>query len=269
MSFFITNYQEFKEFFMIKQFDILPYHTNNAYYNMALDEVLFQSVINGKRKAAIRLYSWEKPSISIGYFQSHQSIDLQKCQKKSISIVRRMTGGRAVYHHNELTYCIVSQLTPKEAGQKKKVFSDLSEIILKGIETLGLQGKLNSDTQGDVKNPNCFQTKSICEIIDENRNKLVGSAMLIRDQAVIQQGSIPLDKSFEWIKFYLSNRSEELCNTVNAINHPLIKSNANSFIAGIKQNFDCNLISLDEQEKQQVQTLIQDKYRHDEWTFKK
>src|SRR3972149_6488404 len=78
----------------------------SASYNMALDEAIATTVRKGSSPPTLRLYGWNVPSVSIGYFQKVRDIDFDYCIEKSISIVRRPTVGRAILHNNEITYSL-------------------------------------------------------------------------------------------------------------------------------------------------------------------
>ena len=72
---------------------------NNAFMNMALDEAVSEFVAGGISPPTIRFYTWTPSAVSIGYFQSlHDEVDVSRCMQQGIDIVRRRTGGGAVYH---------------------------------------------------------------------------------------------------------------------------------------------------------------------------
>ena len=88
---------------------------NNAYWNMAMDEVLLKSVTKSETETpALRLYGWTPPAVSIGYFQSmDQEVNVQSCKKNGVDLVRRITGGGAVLHDSELTYSFITRKYPQ------------------------------------------------------------------------------------------------------------------------------------------------------------
>ena len=72
--------------------------------NMAIDEAVFESIATQKSISTLRLYGWAPPTISIGYFQSlEEEVDLDSCKKMGVDVVRRITGGGAVFHEHEIT----------------------------------------------------------------------------------------------------------------------------------------------------------------------
>ena len=80
----------------------------DAFFNMALDELLMNKVRRGEIPPVIRLYEWKTPTLSIGYFQKmEKEIDIHKVEEYGYQLVRRKTGGRGVLHDKELTYSLV------------------------------------------------------------------------------------------------------------------------------------------------------------------
>src|SRR6056297_4199709 len=91
-----------------KEWRFLDTGTNDAFYNMAVDEALMKSCRAKKSPPVIRFYRWSPPGLSLGYNQeSAKAVDREECNSKGIDIVRRLTGGRAILHDNELTYSII------------------------------------------------------------------------------------------------------------------------------------------------------------------
>ena len=80
----------------------------DAALNMALDEAILLHHIRGDVPPTLRVFRWFQPSISLGRFQNiEREIESERCQQQSVALVRRPTGGRAVYHRDEFTYSIV------------------------------------------------------------------------------------------------------------------------------------------------------------------
>ena len=76
--------------------------------NMAIDDYLFQS-LSSDHQTFLRFYRWERPTVSLGYSQDiRKVVDVNYCRKQGIDIVRRMTGGKLVLHHKEVTYSLCS-----------------------------------------------------------------------------------------------------------------------------------------------------------------
>lgn len=80
-----------------------------GYYQMAMDEALLYSVVLGATPI-LRLYVFSRPTVTVGYFQKiSEVVDLDYASREGIDVVRRPTGGGAVYHdpHGEITYSVV------------------------------------------------------------------------------------------------------------------------------------------------------------------
>src|SRR5512135_1825792 len=75
-----------------------------ASYNMALDEAVATLLRKNGFPPTLRLYGWDRSSLSLGCFQKTSDVDIDYCKTNNIPIVRRPTGGRAILHGDELTY---------------------------------------------------------------------------------------------------------------------------------------------------------------------
>src|SRR3989344_3306441 len=85
--------------------------TYSAAMNMAIDHAVYESVANEREYPTIRFYKWLNSSVSIGAYQNPKEINLDACKKHNIGIVRRMTGGRAVFHDKiDFTYSVIAPI---------------------------------------------------------------------------------------------------------------------------------------------------------------
>ena len=142
--------------------------SSDAYTNMGTDEALLES-----GAPTLRLYEWNPPAVSIGYFQSlTQEVDLDSCSRQHIDLVRRITGGGAVFHHKELTY----SFTCPETMVPKDIIASYELIcgaVAASLVSLGL--------------PAIF--RPINDIV-VNGKKISGSAQTRRQGVVLQHGTI-------------------------------------------------------------------------------
>ncbi|MEW6586032.1 MAG: octanoyltransferase, partial [Nitrospirota bacterium] len=65
----------------------------SAFYNMAMDEAIASAVRKEISPPTLRLYGWDRLSVTIGRFQQSGDIDIEYCAGKGIPFVRRPTGG--------------------------------------------------------------------------------------------------------------------------------------------------------------------------------
>src|SRR3989338_6447730 len=89
---------------------LIPLRNYPAPLNMAIDDALAESVLKS-RIPAIRFYKWKGSAVSIGINQNQNEINLDLCKKLGVDVVRRMTGGAAVFHDkNDLTYSVIAPI---------------------------------------------------------------------------------------------------------------------------------------------------------------
>jgi len=169
----------------------------NAFFNMAVDERLVRSVESGEFPATVRVYGWDPPAVSFGYAQRiGKEVDLARADERGIEIVRRLTGGRAVLHWNELTYSVICPDDhPSVGGNISDVYKAISTCLVTGLQSIGVEAQLEpgrspvpSPRGKDVTSP-CFSSTSQYEITLSGR-KLVGSAQRRMGRIVLQHGSI-------------------------------------------------------------------------------
>lgn len=165
-----------------------------ASYNMALDEAIAAHVRKGDASPTLRLYVWDRPSLSLGCFQKVSDINIEYCTANKIPIVRRPTGGRAILHDNELTYSF-SVRTDHDAFSKGLLdsYRKISAAFALAFKKAGINAETKRQREkGRVlaKSPFCFQSSSFGEILIDNR-KVVGSAQKRWNDGLLQQGSIP------------------------------------------------------------------------------
>lgn len=166
--------------------------------NMAIDEALFRCFDPASSQPTLRLYGWQPAALSIGRFQkAADDLDLDRCRADSLTIVRRITGGGAIYHADELTYSIICspQQIPAAASVKES-FRVLTSFLLGLYRALGLQAAYAADlatagTRLGGRTPLCFAGKESYDILVNGR-KLGGNAQRRSRQIIFQHGSIPL-----------------------------------------------------------------------------
>jgi lipoate-protein ligase A len=158
---------------------------------MARDHALALNLPPGE--GVLRLYRWNPPTISFG--RNEPSRDLYHrplAREEGVAFVRRPTGGRAVLHHHELTYGLIFPLNA--FGGLRAAYRLINKGLLAGIQALGAAAELAADT-GPSLPPDagpCFRQPAEGEVTAVGR-KLIGSAQVRIDDAVLQHGSLILD----------------------------------------------------------------------------
>ena len=168
--------------------------------NMVKDRAILIACNEGETPATLRLYGWQKPTLSIGYSQDvSKNIDLESCEQNRISVVRRFTGGRALLHQYELTYSLVAPIPHKAfPGSLRGAFEKISQAILESLKLVKIEGvkvaeKKDRKSGFEPKRfPACFSVANHFEITVEGK-KLIGSAQRRLRSAFLQHGSLILD----------------------------------------------------------------------------
>ncbi len=142
----------------------------------------------------LRLYGWDRLSLSLGYFQKASEADIGYCGSRGVPVVRRPTGGRAILHGEELTYSLsaVTHSGPFSGGLLDS-YRRIASVFHLAFRKMGVCAEKKAQREkGSVLagSPLCFQSSSYGEILIESR-KVIGSAQKRWDDGLLQQGSIP------------------------------------------------------------------------------
>ena len=96
--------------------------------NLATDQAIAEQVSYGASLPTLRFYSWNRPTLSLGYAQPISLVDSRLASRLKIPIVRRSTGGQAILHDDELTYSIalprIHALTKKGIMASYQIFNN-------------------------------------------------------------------------------------------------------------------------------------------------
>lgn len=173
----------------------------DAYYNMAIDEAISIHVREDKTAITLRLYEWLNPTITVGSFQRLDQIDLMFCKKNGIPVVRRPTGGRAIFHFDEITYSFSSTNQEPFTGRLFQVYQKLGSVFCVAFKSIGIdvQMNLNKKTYNVTKTPLCFKSTSYGELTYGGK-KVIGSAQKRWREGFLQQGTIPLSIDYLTMK---------------------------------------------------------------------
>ena len=158
---------------------------------MALDEVLLRGCQEGGAPL-FRLYGWDPPGLSLGRFQrSLDGVDLDFCRRAGIPVVRRLTGGRSVLHHREITYSVISRYEePFGRTGVVETYMIIARGLAAGLQDLGVETRIAGKRDRNLsRSPDCFKTVSLRELTWRGR-KLVGSAQIRERGGFLQHGSI-------------------------------------------------------------------------------
>lgn len=178
-------------------------------YLMERDQKELEAAASNSRGPCLKVYEWDVPTLSVGFHQKTDKLDLDALANSKVPLVRRPTGGAAVLHSEELTYAIVIPDVPElRAGALLQEYVGRS--IAAALNEIGVPAEL--DERGEALAPlenrtSCFVRTSRWEVAVRGK-KIVGSAQRRLGDALLQHGSILLGDDHLRISDFLVVKSE-------------------------------------------------------------
>jgi lipoate-protein ligase A len=181
---------------------------------MAVDEALLAAAVE-EGIATLRLYQWNEPTLSLGYFQRYDD-RRQHPASSDCAVVRRQTGGGAILHDRELTYSLTLPAGHPLARDATALYAAVHEAFIRQLaprlQSAATAGSLvlNEDQSPLAAGDEpflCFQRRSRGDLLlvrdrdtqQTNRRplayKLLGSAQRRHRGAILQHGSLLLGQS--------------------------------------------------------------------------
>jgi lipoate-protein ligase A len=162
-------------------------------WNLACDEALLRS---GDVRPVLRLYAWDPPALSLGYFQPAEPF-VSLARQAGALLVRRPTGGGAIHHDREFTFCLVA--TPGRDGYPLDIVTAYEQVhrsLQHALDGLGARLHFRGEGAPLSVSPRaaslCFEDTTSMDLLDEVGRKVVGSAQRRSVGRVLHHGSIPL-----------------------------------------------------------------------------
>lgn len=245
-------------------------------FNMAVDEFLFMSA-EGAKRTFLRFYQWERPTASLGATQNVEKvIDLDFCRHHGLDVVRRITGGKLVLHHREITYSICSSdeatFTPTLAGSYKLI----SRALLRGLEKMGIRPSPAEQAppfyaKSDLP---CFSYPARDEI-EVDGKKIVGSAQKRTGTRFLQHGSIPLAHDEGLLKAVSLRGADpaeiRMTSLSEVLGRPVDFAWAvERLAAGFEESFGirCEPLAFGDGDLDRIRVLQRARYEDEEWTLR-
>lgn len=177
---------------MRETWDFLLSPAAGAAWNMALDEALLQTAAT-RRRPLLRVYAWDKPSVSFGYFQKFPASLAERHD-----VVRRPTGGGVVYHVEDTTYTVVVPPAHKLYAMKTAdAYCTLHKAVAAAFESqTALHDAPLRSPQGQYE---CFQRPVHGDVVADGR-KLAGGAQRRTKFGMLHQGSIAMKISAQQLR---------------------------------------------------------------------
>ncbi len=250
----------------------LPLSSNNAAWNMAIDEAIMQARIAEKVPNTLRLYRWQPSAVSVGRNQNPDAeVYLETAKQLGVDVVRRISGGGAVYHdfEGEVTYSVFAKTCDLGTADVTTVYTKIYDALKDALRLLGIGADYSG---GDAKN---------CPNLTVKGKKISGSSQTISRGVVLQHGtllrSVDLQRMFELLQFRgascsqatevgkrkITSVQDELGHKVNP--DTIANALAQGFRAMLKIQLEPGELTPAEQET--ANKLYKQKYATKEWTL--
>jgi lipoate-protein ligase A len=255
---------------MTETWRLIDMRVENAPTQMSIDEAIAILRIKEDTPNTIRLYRWNPSAVSIGYFQSiEKEVNLDNCRKYGVDVIRRITGGGAVYHdyNGEVTYSLVApEDHPKMPRDILASYMLICGAIVNGLKELGVEAEF----------------KPVNDIIAGGK-KISGNAQTRRHGVILQHGTILVDsdirRMFEVLKVSDAKISDKLIKAVEDRVTNLRRYTGRSVTFGevrdaMIQGFEDTIgIVLEPgkltKEEEKTCELLKKKYSSDDWVYQR
>ncbi len=170
----------------------------SAAMNMAIDRAILQLAANGKSPPTLRLYTWNPPAVSLGYFQRKRGPNPEALRRFGFEVIRRPSGGRAVLHKGDVTYAVVAGLDDRMPYRADQAYRLISKGILLGLQRLGVPADSYDGAQETPMPAICFLRPASAEIVHQGK-KFVGNAQTWLGHTLLQHGSIAVEPQADYL----------------------------------------------------------------------
>jgi len=235
----------------------------SAAMNMGIDEAVSEGVMKGTSPPTIRFYGWKPSAVSIGCFQSlKEEVDYRNCVRYGVDVVRRRTGGGAVYHdeEGEITYSVIcpEELMPLDINA---AYRQVCGRIVDALDLLGIKA---------IFSP-------VNDVLVDGR-KISGSAQSRRAEVFLQHGTLLLNvdrkRMFKLLRVApqklegkAAKRPEDRVISLREVSHAsrdeVLKAMKTAFLKGRI----CEEGSWRDDEIVRARALAEQRYSSHEWNF--
>ncbi len=249
----------------------LKLEAHDAFVNMAIDEAILTAKAEGLVPNTLRLYQWKPSAVSIGRFQmAEKEVLVENCKRYGVDLVRRITGGGAVYHdaEGELTYSLCVSKKDLKTEDMAAIYKRIYSGLVRTMENLGLTADFD---EGDAKT---------CPNLTIKGKKISGSAQSHRKGTVLQHGTflvnVDLDRMFTFLHVPWARTLSEIVNIaekkITSLNMELgkkvpIDEVSEALITGFQKALSVELAEgeLTQYERRLAEKLHKVKYTSREW----
>lgn len=238
--------------------------------NMQKDADLLETAIKAKAvEPVFRLYGWSPACVSLGRNQKDDFLDYGQLSALGLDVVRRLTGGRALLHDNEITYSVICPASYlPHGGNVAGSYKDICQILINKFAEIGIELTLGAEkgvhTKFDARESLASETLewcvrqrsrygsrfseavrrrtafNYCMLVSTgadlcwNGKKLIGSAQFRKEGYILQHGSILYDFNKELLeKIFKEPVSTDEITCIKEINPSLTKSDIVELLSNV------------------------------------
>ncbi len=253
---------------------LLELEVRDAFANMAIDEAIVSARTEWLVPNTLRFYRWNPSAVSVGRFQDvSNEVNVENCRRHGVDIVRRISGGGAVYHDHEgeITYSVVVNEKDLEGKDFVSAYKMICNGLIEAASILGIQVDFRP---GDPKR---------CPNITINGKKISGSSQYRGRSVLLQHGTflveLKLEKMFRflkvpWAKCYmdvLPLAEKRLTSVKRELGSDVTMEEVyQALIAGFEKALQIHLVKRDLSSYEQTisKKLLTEKFVTEDWNFK-
>ncbi|MFM7316257.1 MAG: lipoyl protein ligase domain-containing protein [Isosphaeraceae bacterium] len=172
---------------------------------MGMDLALLDHAESEPTAIWLRVYTWSAPTLSLGYFQAWNELpEMLRSAWAGQAMVRRPTGGGAIWHDGDLTYAVVVPAAHPWAGHSRTLYQAIHNALASLLQQGGAAVARRSEVQpshrpgltpGVKSSPFlCFDDGDADDLLLKG-HKIVGGAQRRRGWATLQHGSVHWQRS--------------------------------------------------------------------------
>lgn len=214
----------------------VDYEILNGKENMQKDsELLEKAIQTGATEPVFRLYGWSPACVSLGRNQKDDFLDYEELNSLGFDVVRRLTGGRALLHDNEITYSVICPASYlPHGGNVAGSYKDICQILINKFAEIGIELTLGAEKGVHTKFDYCMLVSTGADLC-WNGKKLIGSAQFRKEGYILQHGSILYDFNKELLeKIFKEPVSTEEITCIKEINPSLTKAEIINLLSNVK-----------------------------------
>lgn len=214
----------------------IPYEVKTGFENMQIDNNLLENAIKNQQKEPVfRLYGWSPACVSLGRNQKSDFIDENFLRENKIDITKRLTGGRALLHDDEITYsfiCPVSYL--KNGCSVMESYKEISQILINAFQKVGIELDFGGVKKYKGHLDYCMLVSTGADLC-WNGKKLIGSAQFRKNDYILQHGSILYDYKIDLLeKIFTEKVDTSLITSLKEITPSLKKQDVIELLSNVK-----------------------------------